>query len=269
MSERTEDLLKERERILTYQQEGMARKHAMYTCVACGKKDLDWETAYKYSYIYNNRGRIDRIGHVYTDIKMCSEECRKIAIPKYYNSYEDFMEDVEIPKIFNGARLSRLETKDETLKSFYEEYTANARNVMSGLYIQGDIGCGKTYVSCSIAYELRKLDFTVLFVKYQDLVLRANNLSYKNSEYDDFIKKYSSYDTIIFDDADNTSHISPNAKSVLFMLFSQLYDEEKRVIVTSNFSIEEVFNNIDKRITSRMKQALVLINITDDDKRAQ
>lgn len=38
MSERTEDLLKERERILTYQQEGMARKHAMYTCVACGKK---------------------------------------------------------------------------------------------------------------------------------------------------------------------------------------------------------------------------------------
>jgi DNA replication protein DnaC len=258
-------MIEERDRILADIEESRNRKKAKYTCFICGKGDLDWNTVLGYSYVYTNKGTITRLGHVYTDIKLCSDECRKIAVPKYYDSYESFMEDVNIPKKFLESRLSNIHNTN--MMEFYQNYVDNIDTLNKGLYLHGSIGCGKTYASCSIAYELRKRDKTVYFTSAQEMIVKTNNISYNNKEIEEFIAFYSKYDYLIIDDMDNITAVNNNAKSILFMLFSKIYNDDKKLIITSNFGIKDVFDHIDQRITSRISQILMLVEISDKDKR--
>lgn len=258
-------MMEERDRILADIEESRNRKKAKYVCFICGKGDLDWNTVLHHSYVLSNKGTITRIGHAYTDIKLCSDECRKLAVPKYYDSYEFFMEDVNIPKKFLESRISNIHNAN--MMEFYQNYVDNINTLNKGLYLHGSIGCGKTYASCSIAYELRKRDKTVYFTSAQEIIVKANNISYNNKEIEEFIKFYSKYDYLIIDDMDNLTAVNNNAKSILFMLFSKIYNDDKKLIITSNFGINDVFDHIDQRITSRISQILMLVEISDKDKR--
>lgn len=260
-------MLEERNRILSDRKDSENRKKAKYICSVCGKSDLDWNTILHYSYVYTNKGTITRIGHAYTDVRLCSDECRKIAVPKYYDSYEYFIEGVNIPKIFIDSRIQNIH--NSKMKEFYQNYVDSINDLNKGLYLHGSIGCGKTYASCSIAYELRKRDKSVYFISAQEMIVKANNISYNNKEIEEFIEFYSKYDYLIIDDMDNLTAVNNNAKSILFMLFSKIYNDDKKMIITSNFGMKDVFDHIDQRITSRISQILLLVEILDKDKRIE
>ena len=126
------------------------------------------------------------------------------------------------------------------------------------LFFTGNTGLGKTYMTNCIANELLKKGKTVLYqtapVLLETIIDNKFN-KYKNSNINDFNNQVLNADLLIIDDL-GTECINSMKISELFTILNSrslnLNNKITKTIISTNLSIEKIFNIYEERIGSRI-----------------
>lgn len=183
------------------------------------------------------------------------------------------MDSLELGYLDRGyAEYTFASTDDKESKEYKEmrNYCDNwekAKRVNRGIFLYGNMGTGKTFYACSIANEIRK--------RYGEYVLigsAAEFVRYFTRDYgrnEDGEQQIKTYPLMVIDDI-GVERENDNTLSVMNEIIDLRYMSKLPLIVTSNFTIDELYKGTGiygDRITSRLKAMCVPYRITGKDRR--
>ncbi len=144
----------------------------------------------------------------------------------------------------------------------------NSKNIL----FYGASGLGKTFLSSSIAKEMLDKGYTViysgasrLFAAYDDY--RFGRMS-DTEEFEDMLKLIYDADLLIIDDLGVEMH-GPSSFQFLFDLVNERLLGNKRMIISTNLSMEEISKVYTARITSRLFENFHCLRFAGKDIRTQ
>ena len=125
----------------------------------------------------------------------------------------------------------------------------------------GRPGTGKTHLSCAICKKIlqRNLDAKIKIINITTIldIIKATYSGRNDSSEGEIIKKLSKLDLLVIDDigkeyckVDNMGNSWVNEK--LYKIINARYEEEKSIILTTNFNMNELEKRIDAAIISRI-----------------
>jgi len=165
---------------------------------------------------------------------------------------------------------------------FGEAPTAKALQFLVGdastLYLQGDVGTGKTSLAAAILYAWRwsggacSLDCPVdcgagrpeygRFLPAYEAAARLRNLDKCGSAMD----AWGNAAFLVLDDI-GANRATPHVTEQLLFLLQRRYDRMLKTVVTSNFDLDAVAVALGERAASRLQEG-ILIELTGVDRRA-
>ncbi len=246
-----------------------------FKCVIC-EKAISKETILDNAYTINNLGRPSaNLDYIDEFIKVCSNECRKRAIYDIYPSDEKLISVCRMDGVyidFDNTECNIPEALRKFSKKFYprefqlkiEAWILNLESSKSK-WLNGLPGCGKTGLAISHIVEAKRREKSSYFIKFFELSEELNRAKLGYSE--NIIKKYTKYDLLVIDDISQL-FLTDYAKSILFTILNILYENNKKIIITSNYSLEEIAEWIDGRLISRLKNYLEVISMGEVDLRS-
>ena len=144
----------------------------------------------------------------------------------------------------------------------------NAKN----LFFFGPPGLGKKYLSSAVAKTMLDKGYTViytgaskLFAAYDDF--RFGRMS-EPEEFEDMLKLLYDADLLIIDDLGVEMH-GPSSFQFLFDLMNDRFLKNKRMIISTNLSMEDISKNYTTRITSRIYENFNCLRFAGTDIRTQ
>lgn len=219
-------------------------------------------------------------GYCYTpeangnDIEFAYVPCKYKLILEEENKYLDNIYYFDMPKAIKDAKMKDINTKDKNrfpvikwIKEFLDNYE-NGRNC-KGLYLNGNFGCGKTYLLSAMLNELAKKGKRVAIVYYPEL-LRSLKASFgDNDEYRQKFNMIKKADLLLLDDIGAETVTEWGRDEVLGPILQYRMDENLKTFFTSNLTIGELTEHLSttnkevdlvkaRRIIERIKQ------LTDD-----
>ena len=237
--------------------------------------------------LYECRNEVS--GYVYypekndNDIEFCYMPCKYKKESDSINQYKDNIYYFNISDNLKNASMKDIDTKDknrfETIKwinDFIKGYTSGIEQ--KGIYLNGNFGCGKTYLLSAMLNELAKKGHKVAMIYYPEF-LRALKESFNGSdEYKikfNYIKKV---DILLLDDIGAETLTEWSRDEVLGTILQYRMEEKLPTLFTSNLTMKELENHlsttnkeIDKvkarRIIERIKQLTIDITMISENKR--
>lgn len=144
-------------------------------------------------------------------------------------------------------------------KKFCDDFTGGRKNIL----MLGKPGLGKTFMSDCIAKEILNKGYTVVYVRATSLF--RDYEEYKFGRKEDFdIGKLYNCDLLIIDDL-GTENISKYGVSFLFDLINERIDKNKKIIMNTNFSMNEISKTYSARITSRIYEFFSILHFKGED----
>lgn len=186
------------------------------------------------------------------------------------NKYLDNIYYFDIPKEIKNAKIKDIKTKDENrfatiewIKNFMTNYEINQSQ--KGLYLNGNFGCGKTYLLSAMLNELAKKGNKVAIIYYPEF-LRSLKESFGVE--DEFRKKFNyikKVPLLLFDDIGAESVTEWTRDEILGPILQYRMEEKLPTFFTSNLTIEELEQHLSttnkeidlvkaRRIIERIKQ---------------
>lgn len=198
------------------------------------------------------------------------------------------MSDAGIPAPWLGKRLSDLKGNEKYLEQVNICRNWDFKKPVS-LYLDSDCGTGKTHIAVclfrkfiiqSVEAKMNEAKinadsyFSVYNLKYRCFYKEADLLSliyqsYNNKYTDEseILENLSRQPILIIDDL-FSSRTNDNARRIMFDLIDKRLDwKQLPTLITSNWSIEKIANEIDVRIASRLSSGLVINLNTETDYR--
>jgi len=178
---------------------------------------------------------------------------------------------------FNTFSLDYYENNDkirmsynvEVMKRFVDEFSP--KNGISWLFI-GPTGLGKTHLSTSVAVELIKKGFDVVYESanqimndYETVRFASNSLS--SSDFPD-LERYTESDLLIMDDL-GTEMTTQYTLSCLYNIINTRINRSLSTIISTNILQKELRERYSDRITSRLFGEYKPLIFTGKDIRAQ
>lgn len=155
------------------------------------------------------------------------------------------------------------EVSDDILKKGY------------GIYIWGDSGTGKTHLTACMVNALVHQQRTVLFTNFFEIsqFIRGTFNNSKETEMD-IIEKIADVDFLFLDDL-GTEKVTKNDEDTwlqgkIFEILNKRYNNKKPTIFTSNYSLEELFQNrglMEKTIDRILEMSSALLYIEGESQR--
>lgn len=148
------------------------------------------------------------------------------------------------------------------IKNFNDEEEKN-------LLFTGNTGLGKTYLSNCIAKEILSNKKTVLYQTASNMM--DNIISYKfgNKDLKNFYEDLLNVDLLIIDDLGTESINNTKLCELFNVLNSRILNNTKitKTLISSNLSIQSIFNTYDERIISRLLGYYNICRFFGDDLR--
>ena len=174
----------------------------------------------------------------------------------------------------NFSKLSDEYYSGEDLKHFRDSYQKSInfintfKNDYQNLCFYGTVGTGKSFLSACIANELMKEGYSVIYFSAPDLfdALSQQHAESKNKNniatqhYQDIF----TCDLLIIDDL-GTEYHSEYSLSRLFTCLNERYLKRKSIIISTNFSLEELQARYTDRIFSRISTNFLFCRMTGPD----
>ncbi len=134
-----------------------------------------------------------------------------------------------------------------------------------GLFIYGDTGVGKTFLTHCIACEILKKTYSVLYFPAYDLFsLLASETFGQGSEREGFLEDILECDLLILDDL-GTELTNSFVSSRLFQIINERIWRKKPTIISTNLAIETFPELYSTRTFSRIIQNYKFINLIGED----
>ena len=189
----------------------------------------------------------------------------------------------ELPKEIKEASMKNIDLDDPNrfelikwLKNFLDTYEKNKG--IKGLYLNGNFGCGKTYLISACLNELAKRDHKIAIIYYPEF-LRSIKESFGNpDEYNskfNFIKKT---ELLLIDDIGAETMTEWSRDEVLGTILQYRMQEGLTTFFTSNLTIKDLEQHFSisskgvekvkaKRIIERIKQLTIEMTMVGINKR--
>lgn len=237
--------------------------------------------------LYECKNEID--GYVYypqkneSDIEFCYIPCKYKKEMDKINEYKSNIYHFNISDNLKNASMASIDTSDknrfETIKwvnNFIKNYQKGTP--IKGIYLNGNFGCGKTYLLSAMLNELAKKGSKVAMIYYPEF-LRALKESFNGTdEYKikfNYIKKV---DVLLLDDIGAETVTEWSRDEVLGTILQYRMEENLPTLFTSNLTMKELEihlsttnKDIDKvkarRIIERIKQLTTDITMISENKR--
>jgi cell division protein ZapE len=128
-------------------------------------------------------------------------------------------------------------------KSFFSNLLSK-KSIKQGFYLQGDVGVGKTMI-LNFFYEnfnksKQRLHFNEFMINFHDFVFQNKN-NKKQNVINKFVSKLKKkYKLIYFDEFQVTNIVDA---MILGNLFKKIFDENIKVILSSNIKINDLYKD--------------------------
>lgn len=208
-----------------------------------------------------------------------SEKCRCLKqriIDKYYDqsnlreaikseNFEMFVFDYYSPHKFGSEILSPRKNIEEIFKACIN-FTANFDNISNSLFFYGNTGLGKTFLSNCIAKDLLDKGKLVVYQTISNLIdiLKAakfeNGGNTKSNKIDDIFD----CELLIIDDL-GTEYITEFTQMELFNIINGRLLAGKKMLISTNLSLEQIMSTYSERITSRIFGNFSIYKFYGDD----
>ena len=145
------------------------------------------------------------------------------------------------------------------------EFVDTFRDEFRNLFLYGDTGIGKTFLSNCIAKELIDKSFSVIYLTSYELF---DTLAKSKFEKDDTAEALASHifdcDLLIIDDL-GTELANSFTVSQLFLCLNERLLRRKSTIISTNLSLESVVDIYSERTFSRITSNYTMLKLTGDD----
>jgi len=207
--------------------------------ICCTVLDVEW----------NGRDVRDLYGYNRT---ICSKECydkeREIENKKHY--------DQHIGKI--PLKYRDIECDNSTPKDYYS----------LNLFITGKSGTGKTVFAAGIAKECIKNKKDFKWISYSDFIMELQSMFKKEGESPfDKAQEISNYEGVLIIDDLGAEKATDFVRQITYNIVNEREQRMLPLVITSNFTLEEIAIQIDSRISSRIAGMCKTIKLTGRDRR--
>ena len=151
------------------------------------------------------------------------------------------------------------------------EYSRKFGNTSMNLFFSGAPGLGKTFLSACIARVVANKGFSVVydmatsvFSKFEDAKFQKVDDPEQSSEIRSEIKRYLECDLLILDDL-GTEMTTTFTISALYELINTRLITDRKTIVSSNLTIDELRHRYSEQIMSRLEGEYQVLTFRGDD----
>ncbi len=190
------------------------------------------------------------------------------------NKYLDNAYYFDVPADIKNASMKDIDTKDKKrypvikwIKDFLTNYEKNKK--LKGLYLNGNFGCGKTYLLSAMLNELAKKGERVAIIYYPEFLRNLKESFNDSEEYKNKFNIIKKMPVLLLDDIGAESVTEWSRDEVLGTILQYRMEEYLPTFFTSNLNISELEEHLSttskevdlvkaRRIIERIKQ------LTDD-----
>lgn len=183
------------------------------------------------------------------------------------NKYLENVYYFDIPRAIMDANMRDIKTNDKKrypVIKWIKEFLENDDN-HKGLYLNGNFGCGKTYLLSAMLNELAKRGKKVAIIYYPEFLRKLKESFGDGSEYQNMFNDIKKADLLLFDDIGAEVVTEWNRDEVLGPILQYRMDQKLPTFFTSNLTIEELEQHLSvtnrevdvvkaRRIIERIKQ---------------
>lgn len=150
---------------------------------------------------------------------------------------------------FNESESASYSSSLNISRNFIRNFNSDYQN----LVFYGNVGTGKTFLSCCIAKELMENGFSVSYCSADKLFKDMTDLRFGNDkdEYFSFIEDINQCDLLIIDDL-GTEAITERVKADLFTCLNNRELLKKATLISTNLTLDELNRRYSERIFSRV-----------------
>lgn len=179
-------------------------------------------------------------------------------------SFQYYSEDICDP----STGLSALETAHRTVRTAWN-FIRNFQTEFGNIFLYGDTGVGKTYLSHCIAKELMNQTFCVMYFSAFDLFEEfAKSRFSKEPRVENTAQYILDCDLLIIDDL-GTELTNNFVASQLFLCVNERIMHKKSTIISTNLPLDKFLDTYSERTFSRISSHYTMIKLFGNDIRIQ
>ena len=223
-----------------------------YTCEKCS--DTGFLPSGKHCICFNNR----LINYRYKRSNL-SEILKRENFDTFSFDYYSKESDGKKPSPYENMK-----TIYSRAKRFSESFDSEEK----GLVFYGAAGLGKTFLSSCIAKALMDSGKTVVYLNAPRLFMLYEDYRFNRLEDDSVIDDIYSADLLIIDDL-GTEAQTKNNISFLFDLLSERLANNKKMLISTNYNMNELTHMYSSRFTSRIYESFIIYGFYGNDIRIE
>lgn len=178
----------------------------------------------------------------------------------------DYHSSSHIDPLTGRSSREAMQTALRTCHEFIDTFSTEFNNI----FLYGDTGVGKTFLSHCIAKELIESSYSVIYFSAAGLFdhLAKNTFGKKEEQDKDAFSHLYNCDLLIIDDL-GTELSNAFTISQLFITLNERILRKKATIISTNLSLEDIKSIYSERIFSRISSNYTMLRLTGDDIRIQ
>lgn len=213
----------------------------------------------------------------YINNKFCSCFRQKLINRYYQQSNLNEILRAENFDTFNFEYYSSIPYENEPLSprenieriyAYAVNYTKNFDKTNESLFFYGSSGLGKTFLSNCIAKELLDKGKVVIYQTASNLMDIIRRCRFEESSNHNELNELLECDFLIIDDL-GTEPVTPYSYSELFNIINTRILNKKKMLISTNFQLNDIVQNYPERITSRILGHFTLFKFYGEDIRIQ
>lgn len=168
---------------------------------------------------------------------------------------------------YEGKDLEHFKKIYTKARNYVEEFANTYRN----LFFYGNVGSGKSFLSCCIAKEILKQGYEVFYFSSVSLFDTLANFTFRSADKQElagFTERLKQCDLLIIDDL-GTELTNAFVSSELFTILNERDFAKKATIISSNIRLEDLRDQYSDRIFSRVISNYDIVRFEGDDIRKQ
>lgn len=138
-----------------------------------------------------------------------------------------------------------------------------------GLYVWGRAGTGKTIMACSIGRQLIIEGCEVKFISSPKFIIQLQNIYRQEGKtIDSILDEISGIEVLILDDI-GAEKLTDFVRQTFYYIINEREQWLRKTIITSNYSLDELDERIDSRISSRIAGTCEIVELSGQDRRIE